>query len=282
MKTPGVEYFLISQTNDNIIIFSRRRKEFERARMNEWESHHAHDIDQQPPSTECCLPGCRFNSRRTEGFMSSLPVVLYVPNILCYARIVLAFVGLQFASTRPVTAVTIWIASATLDFFDGLLARVLNQTSSFGVVLDIAADNILRSCVWVAVAAANPSYLAVSCFVLCLEWTTMVSTQVHASSHSMHWKESRERDPWFVQSFFAANFRNPLGALGIFGLFAANLFAYGSQHPILVESIPLFNLWKNIAFIGRGVAMFVELWFCKGYVSYILEQDSKTKTSKSK
>jgi hypothetical protein len=215
--------------------------------------------------------------------MSSLPVVLYVPNILCYARIVLAFVGLQFASARPVTAVTIWIVSATLDLFDGPLARLLNQTSSFGVILDIAADNILRTCVWVAAAAANPSYLAVSCFVICLEWTTMVATQVHASSsHSMHWKEARQNDPWFVQSFFADNFRNPLGALGIFGLFGANLFAYGSHFDLIVESIPLFNLWMSIAFIGRGVAMLVELRFCKGYVSYILEQDSKSKTLKSK
>jgi phosphatidylglycerophosphate synthase len=214
--------------------------------------------------------------------MSSLPVVLYVPNVLCYARIVLAFVGLQFASTRPGTAVTIWIVSATLDLFDGPLARLLNQTSSFGVLLDIAADNILRTCVWVAVASANPSYLALSCFVVCLEWTTMVATQVHASSHTTHWKKARQNDPWFVQSFFVDNFRNPLGALGIFGLFAANLFAFGSQFDFLVERIPFFNLWMGIAFIGRGVAMCVELWFCKGYVSYILEQDSKSKTLKSK
>jgi phosphatidylglycerophosphate synthase len=214
--------------------------------------------------------------------MSSLPILLYVPNILCYARIVLAFVGLQFASTRPLTAVTIWIVSAALDLFDGPLARLLNQTSSFGVILDIAADNILRTCVWLAVASVNPSYLAVSCFVVCLEWTTMVATQVHASSHTTHWKEARQKDPWFVQSFFADNFRNPLGALGIFGLFAANLFAYGSQFDDLVGRIPFFNLWMSIAFIGRGVAMCVELWFCKGYVSYILEQDSKSKTLKSK
>jgi phosphatidylglycerophosphate synthase len=214
--------------------------------------------------------------------MSSLPVALYVPNVLCYARIVLAFVGLQFAPTRPVTAVTIWIVSATLDLIDGPLARILNQTSSFGVLLDIAADNILRSCVWVAVAAANPSYLSVSCFVLCLEWTTMVATQVHASSHTMHWKEARQNDPWFVQLFFVNNFRNPLGALGVFGLFAANLFAYGAQFGLLVDSIPFFNLWMSIAFIGRGLSMFVELWLCKDYIFYVLEQDSKNQTHKSK
>jgi hypothetical protein len=110
----------------------------------------------------------------------------------------------------------------------------------------------------------------------------MVATQVHASSHTMHWKEARQKDPWFVQLFFANNFRNPLGALGVFGLFAANLFAYGAQFDLLVDSIPFFNLWMSIAFIGRGLSMFVELWLCKDYVSYILEQDSKSKTLKSK
>jgi len=210
--------------------------------------------------------------------MPTLPVALYIPNLLGYARIVSAFVGLQFAPSQPVIAVKIWILSALLDLLDGPTARMLNQTSSFGVVLDIAADNILRSCVWVAAAAANPSYLAISCFVLCLEWVTLVATQVHASSqHSQHWKEARQKDPRFVQAFFANNFRNPLGSLGIYGLFAANMFAYGSQHAVLVDSIPLFDLWKYVAFAGRGVAMFIELRFCRSYIWHVLEQDSATK-----
>lgn len=214
--------------------------------------------------------------------MPSLPVALYIPNLLGYARIVLAFVGLQFASTKPETAVTIWIVSAMLDLFDGLLARALNQTSSFGVLLDIAADSILRSCVWVAVAVANPAYTAVACFLVSLESVTMLVTQLHAASHGTHWKEARRKDPWLVRAFFSRNFRNPVGVLGIYGLFSANLFAFGSQHAELVESIPLFQVCKYTAFFGRLLSMSVELWLCHSYLSHVLEKDAASKRAASK
>jgi phosphatidylglycerophosphate synthase len=90
-----------------------------------------------------------------------------------------------------------------LDLFDGILARLLNQTSSFGVFLDIVADNILRTIVWIAAALASSAasigsrtlwsdLLPFCCsFIVCLEWATMVSTQVHAAQNSQHWKEAK-------------------------------------------------------------------------------------------
>jgi phosphatidylglycerophosphate synthase len=214
--------------------------------------------------------------------MSKVPVFLYAPNILSYARIVLAFVGLRHAPSSPRTAVTIWIVSAVLDFLDGVLARALNQSSAFGVLLDIFADNILRSCVWVAAAAADPFYLIPSCFVICLEWSTLVATQIHAAAHSKHWKHLRETDHWMIQAFFANNFRNPLGSLGLFGLFGANMFAYGSAHPSLYESVPFFFFWKCLAFFGRAIAMSIELWMCLGYFSAVLEQDNQIRKTRTK
>lgn len=238
-------------------------------------------------STVKCIP-----SRLTS--MAPLPVLLYVPNLLGYARIILAFLGLQFASSassaRPCTAVLLWIASGFLDLFDGILARALNQTSSLGVFLDIAADNILRTVVWVAVAGAasnegSPAssvQTSIPCFIICLEWTTMVSTQVHAAQNATHWKGARERDPWLVRSYFDNNFRNPIGFLGIFGLFSANLFAYGSYHPILYENIPAFRVLMYLAFGGRFLSMLVELWFCFGYLSYMVEQDSNVRDQRQR
>lgn len=226
-----------------------------------------------------------------------LPVLLYVPNLLGYARIILAFVGLHYSFGRPVTAVVTWVASACLDLLDGILAKVLCQTSQFGVFLDICADNVLRTAVWLAVtntangAASSsseekgllPHSSVVSCvalFIICLEWTTMVSTQVHAaagSSNSEHWKEARERDPWIVRVFFRNNFRNVLGSLGIYGLFSANLFAYGSYHPVLYDNIPFYNALMYLAFIGRALSMAIEIWFCCSYFSCILENDNQAR-----
>ena len=221
-----------------------------------------------------------------------LPVVLYIPNVLGYARIILAFVGLHYSATDPVKAVATWVATGFLDLFDGILARALQQTSAFGVFLDVCADNILRSVVWVSVAVSASSSSSsaafgsnegsanngvavtrVACFLICLEWTTMVSTQVYAAVNNENWKLARGRDPWLVQAFFRSNFRNPLGSLGIYGLFCANLFAYGSYHPVLYDAIPFYNAFMYLAFAGRLISMAIEIWLCCSYFSFILEND---------
>ena len=223
----------------------------------------------------------------------TLPVALYVPNLLGYARISLAFAGLQHATNRPATAVGLWIGSGLLDLFDGILARLLRQTSSMGVFLDVAADNILRTIVWVSVAivwspssefdavAPYPEMIVPSlcCAIVCLEWTTMVATQVHAVENSQHWKEARRNDPWIIRTFFASNFRNPLGVLGFYGLFAANLFAFGYRHPVIHSSIPQYDMFMYIAFLGRLLSAAIEIYFCASYFSYLVQTDGQRKRS---
>jgi CDP-diacylglycerol--inositol 3-phosphatidyltransferase len=211
----------------------------------------------------------------------ALPVALYIPNLLGYARIILAFAGLHLSQTRPDAAFFVWILSAFLDLFDGLLARALDQCSSLGVLLDIAADNILRTIVWIGVLADDPSYRFIAGIFICLEWVTMICTQLHATQSGGHWKEQRENDPWLLRTVFQNNFRNPLGTLVIYGLFAANLCVYGSQHAIIYQNFPFFVYFKYAAFLGRGISGFVELYMCKGYISMIIERDIKEKEENS-
>jgi phosphatidylglycerophosphate synthase len=214
-----------------------------------------------------------------------LPVALYIPNLLCYFRIILAFLGLHFDSTqRPTRALATWILSACLDFLDGILARALNQTSSLGVILDILADNVLRTAVWIAVAATDTSsWLLPATAIVVVEWITMVSTQVHAAQSDTHWKIERANDPWWIRTFFRNNFRNPLGFIGIFGLFSANLCAYASLQRASTTHNPadafLFLLdtaiVRYVAFLGRGIALCVELRFCIRFAAFIIDKDKR-------
>jgi phosphatidylglycerophosphate synthase len=209
--------------------------------------------------------------------MRTLPVALYVPNLLCYTRIALSLWGLHYShsDSNPTLAVSLWVVAALLDLVDGILARALEQTSSLGVVLDICADNVLRSCVWIAVAAAEPSWIVPATMIVCLEWVTMVATQTQQAQQQLHWKEQQQRSrdpPWWVQLFFRNNFCNPLGILGIFGLFGANVLVYASLHN-LTHTIPYFQFFLKTAFLGRAVAVCVELWFCKCYVSDLIAKD---------
>lgn len=227
----------------------------------------------------CCklvsLCSCNHKNQERESKRKSmaLPIPLYVPNLLGYARIFLAFLGLHYSQTQPLLACVLWIVSAFLDLIDGILARILKQCSSLGVLLDIAADNILRTTMWMA-ASADGSHQLMAALIISLEWTTMLCTQLHSTQSGTHWKTSREHDPIFVRAIFANNFKTLYGALCVYGLFFSGFFSYASHHQALKEIIPLFDFCKYLAFTGRGITFFAELWLCKGYLLLVVEKDA--------
>jgi len=153
-----------------------------------------------------------------------VPVALYIPNLLGYTRIILAFVGLFLSQSHLTTTVIVWMIAAALDFLDGILARWLNQTSNYGILIDVAADNILRTVAWITCIITSTSSTQssstvvmlvafISTIVTCLEWCTMLATQLNSKiNDGLHWKEQCEveeeqTDPTVVQAFFRNNFR---------------------------------------------------------------------------
>ena len=199
--------------------------------------------------------------RTSQQWRSSWPVILYVPNLLGYLRILLAFRGLQYAiHSRQSQALNTWIAAALLDMVDGIAARWLNQCSEFGILLDIVADNILRTIIWsssiMAVAASQKNDVAMTesssfyCVyyaaiaIICLEWTTMFCSQSSAAARTnqqtqeqySHWKVDKRiinidkkkvlSPPCWVQAVFKNNFRTLPGIFAIYGLFAAPFSTY--------------------------------------------------------
>jgi phosphatidylglycerophosphate synthase len=68
----------------------------------------------------------------------------YLPNLLCYLRIVLVGVGWYFALRGDSWWVGISLMFAALtDFVDGTLARRLHQQSAWGSRIDSIADQLL-------------------------------------------------------------------------------------------------------------------------------------------
>jgi cardiolipin synthase (CMP-forming) len=79
-------------------------------------------------------------------------VTLNIPNILTWLRIAaipvfvaVLYVDEPWLTTRQANVVSMWIfiAAAVTDWFDGYLARKLNQTSAFGAFLDPVADKLM-------------------------------------------------------------------------------------------------------------------------------------------
>ncbi len=77
---------------------------------------------------------------------SNRDVFLYIPNLIGYSRVLfslLSFVLMIFAPQHQnqwSTAIILYIASFTLDLFDGMAARKFNQCSDFGGLLDMITD----------------------------------------------------------------------------------------------------------------------------------------------
>eukprot|EP00180_Rhodochaete_pulchella_P004209 Plantae.Rhodophyta-Rhodochaete_pulchella.ctg7787.p2 GENE.Plantae.Rhodophyta-Rhodochaete_pulchella.ctg7787~~Plantae.Rhodophyta-Rhodochaete_pulchella.ctg7787.p2 ORF type:complete len:208 (+),score=23.82 Plantae.Rhodophyta-Rhodochaete_pulchella.ctg7787:3971-4594(+) len=67
------------------------------------------------------------------------PTLLYVPNLVGYARIVLCAIALAHFE-EPRRFVLYYITSFLLDAADGYLARAMNQSSKFGALLDMITD----------------------------------------------------------------------------------------------------------------------------------------------
>lgn len=103
--------------------------------------------------------------------------ILNIPNILTLARIALIPVFLVLAYWSPsewyggeqventgvlvrnVILTLIFILAAVTDWFDGYLARTLNQTSAFGRFLDPVADKLMVAAALIVLVQQHPNVL---------------------------------------------------------------------------------------------------------------------------
>lgn len=231
------------------------------------------------------------------------PVALYVPNLLGYLRILLSFAGLRCAvRRRPNEALNTWIAAALLDLIDGAAARRLDQCSRFGVLLDIVADNVLRTVAWVSAmmessrsdGAKTDVVCLCAAIVICLEWTTMFCSQSsqaanQSDEHDQHWKDVRSKSdrappPLWVQAVFRNNFRSFPGVLAIYGLFVAPFGTYvwcaddwaaKATWPYRILSEQTILALLATSYAGRLLSAMIELWLCCEYLRGVIALDSR-------
>ncbi|MDG3577245.1 CDP-diacylglycerol--glycerol-3-phosphate 3-phosphatidyltransferase [Rhizobium sp. YJ-22] len=86
----------------------------------------------------------------------NIPNILTYGRILCVPLIVVCFFvegRLQSSDFARWAAVWIFVIASVTDFFDGYLARIWNQTSNIGRMLDPIADKLLIASILLLVAA---------------------------------------------------------------------------------------------------------------------------------
>lgn len=107
--------------------------------------------------------------------------ILNIPNILTLARIALIPVFLVVAywppamgingydadMTRHLILTAIFVIAAVTDWFDGYLARSLNQTSAFGRFLDPVADKLMVAAALIVLVQWQPNiFMAFAAIVI--------------------------------------------------------------------------------------------------------------------
>lgn len=175
--------------------------------------------------------------------------VLTVPNVLTVLR--LGFLPFIYLSLRPGTtqgdqvAALLMAAGAATDFFDGLLARRLRQTSNLGRILDPLADKvyaILILLMLVALERVPGWYLAVvvardALIVLGGAYLVLGKRLVSESNLLGKWTAAS-----VVAVIVAHTLRLGIGAAFLLaisaGLLVASAISYGFTFAQLVRSAP--------------------------------------------
>ncbi|XP_053908986.1 CDP-diacylglycerol--inositol 3-phosphatidyltransferase [Cuculus canorus] len=83
-------------------------------------------------------------------------VFLFVPNLIGYARVVLAAAAFYLMPHSPGPAAACYVLSAALDAVDGHAARVLGQGSRLGAMLDMLTDRLCSLCLQLNLSLLYP------------------------------------------------------------------------------------------------------------------------------
>lgn len=114
-------------------------------------------------------------------------IFMFVPNLIGYARIILAIIAFYFIKTNYIVATFCYILSGLLDAFDGHAARLLNQGTRFGAMLDQLTDRAATACLCVALASFYPEYMFWFQMSLALDivshWMHLHVSQLGGMSH---------------------------------------------------------------------------------------------------
>jgi CDP-diacylglycerol--inositol 3-phosphatidyltransferase len=134
-------------------------------------------------------------------------VWLFVPNLIGYFRIVALVVAFFVAEPSPLAFLVLYVVSFACDELDGRFARMLNQCSTFGAVLDMVTDRTATAALLASLAGASayarlrPHFLALMVLDVGSHWFQMYAQLLlGASSH----KALSASKPWLLRYYYGS------------------------------------------------------------------------------
>ncbi|CAM9810284.1 unnamed protein product [Heterosigma akashiwo] len=119
--------------------------------------------------------------------ITNVDVLLFYPNLIGYARVILTIASYCFATTRWQLAVTLYAIGFVGDIFDGWVARKMNQQSQFGAILDMVTDRAATAGLLAILASLYPDWTYAFVLLICLDlsshWFQVNSAQREGRHH---------------------------------------------------------------------------------------------------
>nr|CAD7416633.1 unnamed protein product [Timema poppensis] len=199
--------------------------------------------------------------------MSDENIFLFVPNIIGYARIILALVSFYFMSTNYVVSSACYIISGLLDAVDGHAARYFNQSTKFGAILDQLTDRCGTMCLLVTLSYFYPKYMFLFQLSMCVDischWIYLHTTLLQGKTN--HKFVDMAENP-VMRIYYTSRVVLFFMCLGNEAFYASLYLLYFTEGP-LVAGISLFRavcyLSLPIAIVKSLIALLQGFVACK-------------------
>lgn len=220
----------------------------------------------------------RSNTKRT-GYRS-WPVYVYVPNLIGYGRILASCAAFAVAFKNKQLFVFLYLISFVCDELDGRFARMLNQTSTFGAVLDMVTDRVSTAALLVVLTHAYKSYFLLFLGLLALDiashWLQMYSTLL--GSKTSH-KDMGDSKSFLLSAYY--KYRIFMGYCCI-GSEVLYIMLYLLQNPTgnLLEAVKLASQEQSVLFFigvlaapGCAIKQWINILQMKAAADVTVEYD---------
>ncbi|XP_024369464.1 probable CDP-diacylglycerol--inositol 3-phosphatidyltransferase 2 isoform X2 [Physcomitrium patens] len=198
------------------------------------------------------------------------PIYLYIPNIIGYARIIANVAAFGVAFTNKKLFAILYFASFVCDELDGRFARMFNQKSTFGAVLDMVTDRVSTAALLVLLTHFYKSHYGLFLGLLALDisshWLQMFST--HLSSKASH-KDMGDSKSTLLRLYYQHRYFMGYCAIG----------AEVARHAVAERTV--YGIVLVIALPGCAIKQLVNLVQMKTAADVCVRYDTHRYSSKS-
>ncbi|CAC5379885.1 CDIPT [Mytilus coruscus] len=175
-------------------------------------------------------------------------IFLFIPNIIDYFRVITALLSFYYMRTDYMLTTFWYLLSGLLDAIDGHAARMLDQGSKLGALLDMLIDRCATMCLLAALCHFYPDYMMFFQISMSIDIT---SHWFHVQSSLMKGATSHKTIDLGANPVLRHYYHN---RKILFVMCAANELFYCMLYLTYFTSGP-FNLFSIILYLSAPLAL---------------------------